>query len=81
MDKASAYGAGDCRFESCRGHCKFMRKRDDYDCPSSLYDRRARKRADACLLRGAASRAVINGRPRFGWLDAGYQMIGEALAE
>ena len=20
MDKASAYGAGDCRFESCRGH-------------------------------------------------------------
>ena len=21
MDKASAYGAGDCRFESCRGHC------------------------------------------------------------
>ena len=25
MDKASAYGAGDCRFESCRGHsCKLM---------------------------------------------------------
>ena len=23
MDKASAYGAGDCRFESCRGHCAF----------------------------------------------------------
>ena len=22
MDKASAYGAGDCRFESCRGHCR-----------------------------------------------------------
>ena len=21
MDKASAYGAGDCRLESCRGHC------------------------------------------------------------
>ena len=21
MDKASAHGAGDCRFESCRGHC------------------------------------------------------------
>ena len=21
MDKASAYGAGDCKFESCRGHC------------------------------------------------------------
>ena len=21
MDKASAYGAGDCRFESYRGHC------------------------------------------------------------
>ena len=21
MDKASAYGVGDCRFESCRGHC------------------------------------------------------------
>ena len=20
MDKSSAYGAGDCRFESCRGH-------------------------------------------------------------
>ena len=20
MDKASAYGAGDCKFESCRGH-------------------------------------------------------------
>ena len=25
MDKASAYGAGDCRFESCRGHCSTMR--------------------------------------------------------
>ena len=25
MDKASAYGAGDCRFESCRGHCYSMR--------------------------------------------------------
>ena len=27
MDKASAYGAGDCRFESCRGHyhCFSMR--------------------------------------------------------
>ena len=29
MDKASAYGAGDCRFESCRGHlvlptCSFL---------------------------------------------------------
>jgi hypothetical protein len=24
MDKASAYGAGDCRFESCRGHCDCM---------------------------------------------------------
>ena len=24
MDKASAYGAGDCRFESCRGHSCFM---------------------------------------------------------
>ena len=23
MDKASAYGAGDCRFESCRGHLSF----------------------------------------------------------
>ena len=23
MDKASAYGAGDCRFESCRGHLHF----------------------------------------------------------
>ena len=23
MDKASAYGAGDCRFESCRGHFAF----------------------------------------------------------
>ena len=23
MDKASAYGAGDCRFESCRGHFLF----------------------------------------------------------
>ena len=23
MDKASAYGAGDCRFESCRGQCLF----------------------------------------------------------
>ena len=21
MDKASAYGAGDCRLESCQGHC------------------------------------------------------------
>ena len=26
MDKASAYGAGDCRFESCRGHCRRARK-------------------------------------------------------
>ena len=26
MDKASAYGAGDCRFESCRGHCLQIRK-------------------------------------------------------
>ena len=25
MDKASAYGAGDCRFESCRGHLKSAR--------------------------------------------------------
>ena len=25
MDKASAYGAGDCRFESCRGQAKSMR--------------------------------------------------------
>ena len=25
MDKASTYGAGDCRFESCRGHCSTMR--------------------------------------------------------
>ena len=24
MDKASAYGAGDCRFESCRGHFLFL---------------------------------------------------------
>ena len=24
MDKASAYGAGDCRFESCRGHFTFV---------------------------------------------------------
>ena len=24
MDKASAYGAGDCRFESCRGHLRFQ---------------------------------------------------------
>ena len=24
MDKASAYGAGDCRFESCRGHFIFF---------------------------------------------------------
>ena len=24
MDKASAHGAGDCRFESCRGHLKGM---------------------------------------------------------
>ena len=26
MDKALAYGAGDCRFESCRGHCDRMQK-------------------------------------------------------
>jgi hypothetical protein len=25
MDKASAYGAGDCRFESYQGHCFFFR--------------------------------------------------------
>ena len=25
MDKASAYGVGDCRFESCRGHFWFLR--------------------------------------------------------
>ena len=24
MDRASAHGAGDCRFESCRGHCARM---------------------------------------------------------
>ena len=24
MDKASAYGAGDCRFESCRGHIRHL---------------------------------------------------------
>ncbi len=27
MDKASAYGAGDCRLESCRGHCAQPRGR------------------------------------------------------
>jgi hypothetical protein len=32
MDKASAYGAGDCRFESCRGHCC----RSDSDSPKIL---------------------------------------------
>ena len=29
MDKASAYGAGDCRFESCRGHLQILRARQD----------------------------------------------------
>ena len=29
MDKASAYGAGDCRFESCRGHFLMVQLRDD----------------------------------------------------
>ena len=30
MDKASAYGVGDCRFESCRGHfiCTALRGED-----------------------------------------------------
>ena len=29
MDKASAYGAGDCRFESCRGHLQILRAGQD----------------------------------------------------
>ena len=37
MDKASAYGAGDCRFESCRGHC--MRVSDM--CPFSRKTRKS----------------------------------------
>ena len=30
MDKASAYGAGDCRFESCRGHCYLRNGSDSF---------------------------------------------------
>ena len=39
MDKASAYGAGDCRFESCRGHfehpCCFLTNSVWWNWPSS----------------------------------------------
>ena len=36
MNKASAYGAGDCRFESCRGHCIW---RAQYDVQSGIVRR------------------------------------------
>ena len=34
MDKASAYGAGDCRFESCRGHLRNVGQRFGADAAS-----------------------------------------------
>ena len=47
MDKASAYGAGDCRFESCRGHsfrggappiAHMARAAEDFACASGSVD-------------------------------------------
>ena len=46
MDKASAYGAGDCRFESCRGH--FFSKSPQGEC-CTLKAPERRNRTPACL--------------------------------
>ena len=40
MDKASAYGAGDCRFESCQGHIvhleRYAKKKNKILCSASF---------------------------------------------
>ena len=47
MDKASAYGAGDCRFESCRGH---------FRCPWKAHCRPSMKFS---LLHGCAAACAV----------------------
>ena len=51
MDKASAYGAGDCRFESYRGHClmsiharESLRLEPNYVFCAGIYDEALRPR-------------------------------------
>ena len=38
MDKASAYGAGDCRFESCRGHYLLKGSSDNSTCEAQCFE-------------------------------------------
>ena len=54
MDKASAYGAGDCRFESCRGHLR-SRRRLQGD-----WRRKARARRGEYSLRGSNPRPMAH---------------------
>ena len=57
MDKASAYGAGDCRFESCRGHCALLQRLSrGAQRPGPAF--RGPRRSYALLCRAFCSRAV-----------------------
>ena len=63
MDKASAHGAGDCRFESCRGQAEKARRRASlferaFCCSFGPVDKASANGAGGCRLESRGGHAV-----------------------
>ena len=72
MNKASAYGVGDCRFESCRGHLNFrlsIRRMSERVTADELFDASfdilAGRHALAVAWRAMWSHAGLNARAAY----------------